>query len=89
MSRPSELGATAGLRLDHEKLLDDCSAILGQVAKDAERLRAKLANVPWDFVNTAGQGYLERARTDLAKAEGSLLEARQQLEQQRARARNG
>lgn len=88
MSRPSELGPT-GLRLDHDKLLDDCSAILGQVAKDSERLRAKLGNVPWDFVNTAGQGYLEKARMSLAKAEGCLLEARKQLEHQRDRARNG
>ena len=88
MSRPSELGPT-GLRLDHDKLLDDCSAILKQVGKDSDRLRAKLANVPWDIVNTAGQGYLEKARTNLMLAEGSLLEARKQLEHQRDRARNG
>jgi len=88
MSRPSELGVTS-LRLDHDKLLDDCSAILNQVRKDAERLRAKLANVPWDFVNEAGQGYLEKARTNLVLAEGSLLEATKQLEHQRDRARKG
>lgn len=87
MSQPSE--AVSNLRLDHDKLLDDCSAILGQVCKDAERLRTKLGNVPWDFVNEVGQGYLDKARTSLVVAEGSLLEARKQLEHQRNRARRG
>ena len=77
------------LKLDHEKLLDDCAAILGAVTRDSERLRAKLGNVPWDIVNEAGQGYLERARTHLLQAEGALIEARRQLEQQRHRGTEG
>ncbi len=76
---------TSRLQLDRDKLLDDCAAILGAVSKDSERLRAKLGNVPWDIVNEAGQGYLERARTHLVQAEGALIEARKQLQHQRSR----
>ena len=72
-------------KLDHGQLLEDCGAILGVVGKDSERLRAKLGNVPWDIVNEAGQGYLDRARTHLLQAEGALIEARKQLEHQRNR----
>ena len=77
------------LKIDHGQLLEDCGAILGVVGKDSERLRAKLGNVPWDIVNEAGQGYLERARTHLLQAEGALIEARRQLEQQRHRGTEG
>lgn len=76
---------TSRLQLDRDKLLDDCAAILGAVSKDSERLRAKLGNVPWDIVNEAGQGYLDRARTHLVQAEGALIEARKQLQHQRSR----
>ena len=80
---------TSRLQLDRDKLLDDCAAILGAVSKDSERLRAKLGNVPWDIVNEAGQGYLDRARTHLLQAEGALIEARKQLEHQRNRGTEG
>ena len=77
--------AISKLQMDHDKLLEDCAAILNVVVKDSERLRTKLGNVPWDIVNASGQGYLDKARTHLVQAEGALIEARKQIAHQRSR----
>ncbi len=87
MASPSDVGSR--LQLDHDKLLNDCAAVMEQVCHDSARLRSKLGNLPWDLVNASGKGYLEEARLMLMRAENGLTEARKQVELQRERAGRG
>ena len=72
MNSPSDLSA---LQLDMNKLLGSCVMHLDQAQKDTERVRARLANLPWDVVNERGQGSLEAARTHLHGCEMELAQA--------------
>ena len=85
MTSHSKEQELSGLQLDHHKLLVSCCAIMEGVQQDAERLRSKLATIPWDVLDNAGQGRLENARMSLAQVEGHLVEAQKLLEFQRSR----
>ena len=80
MTSPSEL---SGLQLDMNKLLESCIMHLDQAQKDAERVRARLANLPWDVVNERGQGSLEEARMHLFGCETKISMAKKQIELQK------
>ena len=80
MTSPSEL---SGLQLDMNKLLESCIMHLDQAQKDAERVRARLANLPWDVVNERGQGSLEEARMHLFGCEKKISMAKKQIELQK------
>jgi hypothetical protein len=86
MNSPSDLSA---LQLDMNKLLESCVMHLDQAQKDAERVRARLANLPWDVVNERGQGSLEAARTHLHGCEMELAQAKKQIELQKSRGGKG
>lgn len=83
MAMPSDL---SGLQVDMVKLLGSCVLHLDQAQKDTERLRSRLASLPWDVLNSAGQGSLDDARALLAQCEGKLAYAKKQIEMQRASA---
>jgi exonuclease VII small subunit len=76
----------SGLQVDLVKLLGSCALHLDQAQKDTERLRSRLASLPWDVMNDAGQGSLTDARLCLAQCEGKLAYAKEQIEIQRSRA---
>ena len=80
MNSPSDLSA---LQLDMNKLLESCVMHLDQAQKDAERVRARLANLPWDIMNERGKGSLEEAREFLLACEGKLAQAKKQIELQK------
>ena len=82
MNSPSEL---SGLQVDMNKLLESCVMHLDQAQKDAERVRARLANLPWDILDERGKGSLEEAREFLLGCEGKLLHAKKQIELQKSR----
>jgi exonuclease VII small subunit len=65
------------------KLLESCVMHLDQAQKDTERVRARLANLPWDVVNQGGQGALEEAREFLLRCESKLSHAKKQIELQK------
>jgi hypothetical protein len=67
------------------KLLESCVMHLDQAQKDAERVRARLANLPWDILDERGKGSLEEAREFLLGCEGKLLHAKKQIELQKSR----
>ena len=83
MATPSDL---SGLQVDMVKLLESCVMHLDQAQKDTERVRGRLANLPWDVVNQRGQGALEEARTFLVRCEGKLAHAKKQIELQKSSA---
>jgi exonuclease VII small subunit len=83
MAMPSDL---SGLQVDMVKLLRSCVLHLDQAQKDTERLRSRLASLPWDVLNEAGQGSLDDAHALLAQCEGKLAYAKKQIELQRASA---
>jgi len=56
---------------------------LDQAQKDAERVRARLANLPWDILDERGKGSLEEARGFLLGCEGKLARAKKQIELQK------
>ena len=80
MATPSDL---SGLQVDMVKLLESCVMHLDQAQKDTERVRGRLANLPWDVVNQRGQGALEEARTFLVRCEAKLAHAKKQIELQK------
>lgn len=81
MVMPSNL---SGLQVDMVKLLGSCVLHLDQAQKDTERLRLRLASLPWDVLSEAGRGSLEEARILLAQCEGKLTYAKKQIDKQRA-----
>ena len=78
---------TSRLKINHDKLLSDCAAIMDQVCKDSERLRAKLGGVPWEILGPSGNQCLEDARLQLLKAEHTLREAQRLVATERDRAK--
>ena len=82
MNSPSDLSA---LQLDMNKLLESCVMHLDQAQKDTERVRARLANLPWDILDERGKGSLEEAREFLLSCESKLLHAKKQIELQKSR----
>ena len=86
MNSPSDL---SGLQVDMVKLLESCVMHLDQAQKDTERVRARLANLPWDVLNDRGKGSLEEARRLLLGCEGKLAHAKKQIELQKSSAGKG
>jgi exonuclease VII small subunit len=80
VTSPSEL---SGLQVDMVKLLESCVMHLDQAQKDTERVRARLANLPWDIMNERGKGALEEARMFLHSCEDKLAHAKKQIELQK------
>ena len=82
---PSSESPLSELQVDMNKLLESCIMHLDQAQKDAERVRARLANLPWDILDSRGKGSLEEARGVLLSCEGKLLHAKKQIELQKSR----
>ena len=83
MSQPSDL---SGLQVDMRKLLTASVLRLDQAQKDIERVRSRLASLPWDILDERGQGSLHDARNFLSQCEGKLDYAKKRIELQNSRA---
>jgi len=75
----------SGLHVDFEKLLSSSAMHLDQAQRDTERVRARLANVPWQIADDS-HDLLEEVRELLLKVERKILAAKKQLAQQQNRA---
>ena len=75
----------SGLHVDLAKLLSASAMHLDQAQRDAERLRARLASVPWQIAD-GEQDLLEEVRGLLFQVERKLLAAKKQLAKQKNRA---
>lgn len=83
MSQPSEM---SGLQVSLVRLLESSMMHLDQAQKDTERLRARLANVPYEIIDDDRQHLLEETRALLFQVERKLVQAKAQVDLQRKRA---
>lgn len=79
-------GDPSELQVNMFKLLSQSILHIDQVQKDLERVRSRLASLPWDILDRSGRGSLEEGGELLLQCERRMLHAKQQIELQKNRA---